>query len=89
MPGPDGAAGGPWAPLTARERQVAALVVEGMTNREIAARLVVSKRTIDAHVEHILSKLGFSSRLQVAACVRSAPQARWEADRGRGPGVDA
>jgi predicted ATPase/DNA-binding CsgD family transcriptional regulator len=58
---------GPWEPLTVRERQVAALIAEGLTNREIAARLVVSKRTVDAHVEHILSKLGFSSRLQVAA----------------------
>jgi DNA-binding NarL/FixJ family response regulator len=89
MPGPDGAAGGPWAPLTVRERQVAALVVEGLTNREIAARLVVSKRTIDAHVEHILAKLGFSSRVQVAACARPAPHARWEAGRGRWPAVDA
>ncbi|HTU76415.1 MAG TPA: LuxR C-terminal-related transcriptional regulator [Trebonia sp.] len=57
----------PWEQLTPRERQVAALVAQGMTNREIAARLVVSKRTIDAHVEHILAKLGFSSRVQVAA----------------------
>jgi predicted ATPase/DNA-binding CsgD family transcriptional regulator len=56
-----------WDQLTARERQVAALVAQGLTNREIAARLVVSKRTIDAHVEHILAKLGFSSRVQVAA----------------------
>jgi predicted ATPase/DNA-binding CsgD family transcriptional regulator len=89
MPGPDGAAGGPWAPLTVRERQVAALVVEGLTNREIAARLVVSKRTIDAHVEHILAKLGLSSRVQVAACAPPAPHARWEAGRGRWPAVDA
>jgi DNA-binding CsgD family transcriptional regulator len=57
----------PWEQLTARERQVAALVAQGLTNREIAARLVVSKRTVDAHVEHILAKLGFSSRVQVAA----------------------
>jgi non-specific serine/threonine protein kinase len=57
----------PWEQLTARERQVAALVAQGMTNREIAGRLVVSKRTVDAHVEHILAKLGFSSRVQVAA----------------------
>ncbi len=63
----DTASASPWEQLTARERQVAALVAQGLTNREIAARLVVSKRTVDAHVEHILAKLGFSSRVQVAA----------------------
>ncbi|WP_306321722.1 MULTISPECIES: LuxR C-terminal-related transcriptional regulator [unclassified Streptomyces] len=61
---PDGPAG--LEALTAREREVAALVAEGLTNREIAERLVISKRTADAHVEHILSKLGFSSRSAVA-----------------------
>ncbi|MFE1954234.1 ATP-binding protein [Streptomyces sp. NPDC059524] len=59
--------GGPADGLTPRERQVAALVSEGLTNREIAARLVVSKRTVDSHVEHILTKLGFTSRSQIAA----------------------
>ncbi|WP_329124624.1 ATP-binding protein [Streptomyces sp. NBC_01465] len=53
--------------LTRREREVAALIAQGMTNREIAERLVISKRTADAHVEHILAKLGFSSRAQIAA----------------------
>jgi len=56
-----------WELLTAREREVAGLVARGLTNKDIASRLVVSKRTVDAHVAHILSKLGFSSRLQVAA----------------------
>ncbi|HEV2440543.1 MAG TPA: tetratricopeptide repeat protein [bacterium] len=54
-------------PLTAREREVAALVVRGQTNREIAAALVISERTADAHVQNILNKLGFSSRAQIAA----------------------
>ncbi|MGW8375068.1 LuxR C-terminal-related transcriptional regulator [Streptomyces sp. ODS28] len=53
--------------LTRREREVAALVAQGLTNREIAERLVVSKRTVDAHVEHILNKLGFTSRTQITA----------------------
>ena len=62
-----GAPAGRWELLTAREREVAGLVAQGLTNRDIAARLVVSKRTVDAHLEHILSKLGYSSRVQVAA----------------------
>jgi predicted ATPase/DNA-binding CsgD family transcriptional regulator len=55
------------SPLTRREQQVAALVAQGMTNRRIAAELVLSPRTVDSHVDHILTKLGFSSRAQVAA----------------------
>jgi predicted ATPase/DNA-binding CsgD family transcriptional regulator len=60
---PPGAAG----PLTRREQQVAALVAEGMTNRGIAGELVLSQRTIDGHVDRILSKLDFSRRAQIAA----------------------
>lgn len=56
-----------WAPLTPREREVAELVAEGLTNRQIAYRLVVVQRTVDSHVEHILAKLGFSARAQIAA----------------------
>ncbi|MFH8981660.1 ATP-binding protein [Streptomyces varsoviensis] len=56
--------------LTPREREVAGLVAEGLTNREIAERLVISRRTVDAHVEHILAKLGYSSRTQVAELLR-------------------
>jgi DNA-binding CsgD family transcriptional regulator/tetratricopeptide (TPR) repeat protein len=52
--------------LTAREREVAALIAEGCSNRILAERLVVSERTIAKHVENILSKLGFSSRAQIA-----------------------
>lgn len=53
--------------LTKRELEVAALVENGLSNREIAQRLVIAKRTADGHVERILSKLGFTSRAQIAA----------------------
>ncbi|MEU5954203.1 LuxR C-terminal-related transcriptional regulator [Streptomyces sp. NPDC047525] len=67
VPGPRGAGGAGLDVLTRREREVAALVAQGMSNREIAERLVISKRTADAHVEHILAKLGVSSRTEIAA----------------------
>lgn len=57
-------------PLTSREHEIAALVADGLSNREIAARLIISKRTVDAHVEHIYAKLGISSRVQLANWLR-------------------
>lgn len=63
---PPVAVSGPGARLTPRETQVAALIAEGLSNREIAGKLVVSLRTVDAHAEHIRRKLGVPSRLQVA-----------------------
>ena len=48
---------------------MAELIARGMTNREIGAALVISVRTVQGHVEHILRKLGFGSRAQVAAWV--------------------
>ena len=56
-------------PLTPREREVATLVARGLTNRQIAAELVVAETTVDRHVSHILGKLGFAGRAQVAAWV--------------------
>lgn len=53
--------------LTAREREVAALIARGATSREIARALTISERTAEAHVSHMLGKLGFSSRAQIAA----------------------
>jgi DNA-binding CsgD family transcriptional regulator len=53
--------------LTAREREVAALIAQGLSNRALADTLVVSERTIAKHVENILSKLHFTSRAQIAA----------------------
>ena len=55
--------------LTARQHEIAVLVTAGLTNRQIAARLVVAERTVDAHVEHILRKLALRSRAQIAAWV--------------------
>jgi DNA-binding CsgD family transcriptional regulator len=55
--------------LSPREREVAALAAQGLMNREIAERLVVSERTVEAHVAHILAKLGIASRVQLAAWV--------------------
>ncbi|MDH6291235.1 protein kinase domain-containing protein [Rhodococcus opacus] len=70
-PTPTSAAGASTTP-TKRERQVADLIAEGLTNKEIATRLVISPRTAQGHVEHLLSKLGFTSRAQIAAWVVEA-----------------
>jgi DNA-binding CsgD family transcriptional regulator len=63
----------PWAPLTAREFEVARLVAAGRTNREIAAALFLSPKTVAAHVEHILTKLGAGRRAEIAAWVAALP----------------
>ncbi|MEU1997977.1 protein kinase [Nocardia gamkensis] len=59
----------PSVSLTPRERQVAELVSQGLSNKQIAAKLVISQRTAQGHVENILTKLGFTSRAQIAAWV--------------------
>jgi DNA-binding NarL/FixJ family response regulator len=64
--------------LTAREREVAALIAQGKSNREIAEMLVVSQRTVEFHVRNILSKLGFTSRTHIAA---------WATEKGLGKSV--
>ncbi len=53
--------------LTRREEEVANLVAAGLSNKEVATKLVISIRTAEAHVEHILSKLNFTSRSQIGA----------------------
>ncbi len=57
----------PWHPLSEREFEVAELVAAGLTNRQIAQRLVVSPKTISAHITHILTKLGAGRRAEIAA----------------------
>jgi non-specific serine/threonine protein kinase len=58
---------GPSAVLTRRELEIAALVSQGLTNRQIAQRLVLSVRTAEGHVERVRDKLGVQSRAQIAA----------------------
>jgi DNA-binding CsgD family transcriptional regulator/pimeloyl-ACP methyl ester carboxylesterase len=53
--------------LTARQREVAALVTDGLTNREIAGRLYITERSAESHVERICDRMGFRSRSQIAA----------------------
>jgi DNA-binding CsgD family transcriptional regulator len=60
--------------LTRRELEVAALVAEGLTNKQIATKLVIASRTAESHVENILRKLAFTGRTQIAA---------WHAERMR------
>jgi DNA-binding NarL/FixJ family response regulator len=62
--------------LTPREWEIAAMIARGLTNQQIADELVISRATVARHVANILTKLGFSSRAQVAA---------WMAGRDPGP----
>jgi predicted ATPase/DNA-binding CsgD family transcriptional regulator len=63
-------------PLTEREREIAVLVADGMSNRDIARQLAIAKRTVDAHLGHIFTKLGISSRVRLATWL--------DPDRGSG-----
>ena len=56
-----------WDALTATERRITDLICDGLTNREIAARLYISPRTVQSHVSHVLEKTGLRSRVEVAA----------------------
>jgi len=58
-------------PLAKREVEVARLVAEGLSNKQVAARLFISERTVATHVGHILDKLGFKSRAQIGAWLSS------------------
>jgi predicted ATPase/DNA-binding CsgD family transcriptional regulator len=61
-------------PLGRRESEVARLVADGLSNKQIGARLFISERTVDSHVQNILNKIGVNSRAQVAGWVRSSKQ---------------
>ena len=60
--------------LGSREADVARLVAEGMTNKQIGSRLFISERTVEGHVRSIMNKLGLNSRAQIAAWVSSFNQ---------------
>ena len=60
--------------LGRREADVARLVADGLSNKQIGARLFISKRTVDTHVRNILNKLGFNSRAQIAGWVAFTPR---------------
>ena len=64
--GPQAAAGADAGPLSRREREVAAMVATGMTNKQIAEKLFIAERTAEGHVERIRNKLGVRSRTEVA-----------------------
>jgi predicted ATPase/DNA-binding NarL/FixJ family response regulator len=96
-PAPSRGEGEP-GPLTKRESQVAELVAEGLTNKDIASRLLIAQRTVETHVENIIGKLGVRLRAQVAAWVASQrlpeagptppPHSRRSADNGHGRAVE-
>jgi DNA-binding CsgD family transcriptional regulator/tetratricopeptide (TPR) repeat protein len=75
----------PWRPLTVREFEIARLIAAGMTNAQIASALVLSPKTISAHVEHILAKLGVARRTEIAAWAASLRPA--DAPTAPGPQV--
>ena len=64
-----------WDSLTATEIKIAAFVEEGLSNPEIAARLLLSRRTVGTHVSHILKKLNVNSRIDIAreSALRTVP----------------
>ena len=73
LPGP-----GPDHPLSPRERDIAVLVAEGLTNRQIGETAHISERTAENHVQHILTKLRFNTRSQIASWVTAR---RWPTGR--------
>ena len=58
--------------LGKREAEVAKLVADGLSNKQIGVRLFISEHTVDSHVSNILNKLGFNSRAQIAAWMASS-----------------
>ena len=55
-----------WESLTPAEHDVVTLVAEGLTNKDVAARLFISPRTVQSHLAHVFTKLGVTTRMQLA-----------------------
>ena len=60
--------------LSHRELECVSLLADGLSNKQIGARLFISERTVASHVGSILNKLAFNSRAQIAACMASSNQ---------------
>jgi non-specific serine/threonine protein kinase len=75
--------------LTAREHQVALLVGQGLTNRQIAERLVITERTAGAHIEHILRKLGYETRTQIGVWAAAHANSTDSSDEGEGEQIES
>lgn len=71
-----------WETLSPREKQVAAQVCEGMTNRQIAARLVISSETVKTHVRHLLRKFGMRTRRELRARLKGWDLPEWRGGEG-------
>ncbi|MBM3136870.1 MAG: helix-turn-helix transcriptional regulator [Chloroflexi bacterium] len=70
-----------WERLSAREKQVAALMCDGLTNRQIAARLVISPETVKTHVRHLLRKFNLRARKELRARLKDWDLSEWREDR--------
>jgi DNA-binding NarL/FixJ family response regulator len=64
--------------LTSREEEVASLATHGLSNQDIADKLVVSVRTVEAHLSHVYTKFGITSRTELVAALALASPARKE-----------
>ncbi|MGN6680983.1 MAG: response regulator transcription factor, partial [Streptosporangiaceae bacterium] len=71
-------------PLTTREREVAGLVAQALSNREIARALVLSERTLESHVRNILAKTGLTTRTELTRWFLELPRS-YQFQRNLGP----